>query len=73
MKRIKPPTFDGEHKKDEDVETWILGMRKNIQLHNYSSHPEGRIYIYHIKGKAYMWWDQLVKVQHLREKNVTWK
>jgi hypothetical protein len=20
-----------------------------------------------------MWWDQLVKVQHLREKNVTWK
>ena len=26
MNKIKPPTFDGEHKKDEDVETW-LGMR----------------------------------------------
>jgi hypothetical protein len=38
MNKIKPPTFDGEHKKDEDVETWILGMRKYFQLHNYSSH-----------------------------------
>jgi hypothetical protein len=26
MNKIKPPTFDGEHKKDEDVETWFLGM-----------------------------------------------
>jgi hypothetical protein len=28
MNKIEPPTFDGEHKKDEDVETWLLGMRK---------------------------------------------
>jgi hypothetical protein len=28
MNNIKPHTFDGEHKKDEDVETWLLGMRK---------------------------------------------
>jgi len=28
MRKIKPPTFDGENKKDEDVETWLLGMRK---------------------------------------------
>ena len=28
MNKIKPPTFDGEHKKDEDVEAWLLGMRK---------------------------------------------
>jgi hypothetical protein len=43
MNKIKPPTFDGEHKKDEDVKTWLLGMRKYFQLHNYSSHAEGRI------------------------------
>ena len=60
MKKIKPPTFDGEHKKDEDAETWLLGMRKYFQLHNYSSHAEGRISIYQIKGKASMWWDQVV-------------
>jgi hypothetical protein len=28
MNKIKPPTFDREHKKDEYAETWLLGMRK---------------------------------------------
>jgi hypothetical protein len=73
MNKIKPPTFDGEHKKDEDVEAWLLGMRKYFQLQNYSSHAEGRISIYQLKGKASIWWDQLVQVQHVREKNVTWR
>ena len=54
MNKIKPPTFDGEHKKDEDAETWVLGMRKYFQLHNYSSHVEGIIFIYQIKGKTSM-------------------
>jgi hypothetical protein len=54
MNKIKPPTFYNEHKKYEDVETWILGMRKYFQLHNYSSHAKGRISIYHLKGKASM-------------------
>jgi hypothetical protein len=73
MNKIKPPTFDGEHKKDEDAETWMLGMRKYFQLHNYSSHEEGRIVIYQLKGKTSMWWDQLVQVQHIKDKSVTLK
>jgi hypothetical protein len=73
MNKIKPSTFDGEHKKDEDAETWLLGMRKYFQLHNYSSHAEGRISIYQLKGKAFMWWDQLVQVKHIKEKSVTWR
>jgi len=28
MNKIKPPTFDGEYTKDEDVDTWLLGMKK---------------------------------------------
>jgi hypothetical protein len=28
MNKIKPPTFDKEHKKEEDAETWLLGMKK---------------------------------------------
>jgi hypothetical protein len=35
MNKIKPPTFDSEHKKDVDAETWLLGMRKYFQLHKY--------------------------------------
>jgi hypothetical protein len=37
MNKIKPPTFNGEHKKDEDAETFLLGMRKYLQLHYYST------------------------------------
>jgi hypothetical protein len=73
MNKIKPPTFDGEHKKYEDVETWLLGMRKYFQLQNYSSRVEGRIVIYQLKGKPSIWLDHLVKVQHVRENNVTWR
>jgi hypothetical protein len=60
MKKIKPPTFDGEHKKGEDAETWLLGMIQYFQLHNYSSHAKGIISIYQLKGKASMWCYQLV-------------
>ncbi len=28
FKKAKPPTFDGEMNKSQDVETWLLGMRK---------------------------------------------
>jgi hypothetical protein len=73
MNKIKPPTFDGEHKKDEDAETWLLGMRNYFQLYNYSSHAEGKIVIYQLKAKASMWWDHLVQVKHINEKNVTWR
>jgi hypothetical protein len=73
INKIKPPTFDGEHKKEEDAETWLLGMNKYFQLQNYSAHAEGRIAMYQLKGKVSMWWDQWVQVQHIREKEVTWK
>jgi hypothetical protein len=52
MNKIKTPTFDGEHRKEEDVETWFLGMTKYFQLQNYSSHAEGIITIYQMKGNA---------------------
>jgi hypothetical protein len=68
MNKIKPPTFDGEHKKEEDAETWLLGMKKYFQLQNYSAHAEGRIAMYQLKGKASMWWDQFVQVQHIKRK-----
>ena len=60
MNNIKAPMFDGEHQKEEDTETWFLGMKKYFQLQNYSTHAEGRIAMYQLKGKASMWWHQLV-------------
>jgi hypothetical protein len=37
MNKIKPRAFDGENMNDEEAESWLLGMRKYFQLHNYSS------------------------------------
>ena len=28
MRKIKPSTFDGENKRGEDAESWLLGMRR---------------------------------------------
>jgi hypothetical protein len=70
MNKIKPPTFDGEHKKDEYAKTWLLGMRNYFEPLNYSTQEEGRIVIYQLKGKASMWWDQLVQVQYIDEKKL---
>jgi Mn-containing catalase len=50
MNKIKPPMFDEEHQKEEDVDTWLLGMRKYFQLQNYSSHAKGIISMYQLKG-----------------------
>ena len=33
LRRIKPPNFDGEVKQGEDVEAWLIGLRKFFQLH----------------------------------------
>ena len=54
INNIKPPTFDGEHKKEEDVETWLLGMKKYFQLQNYSSYVEGRIAMYQLKERGHL-------------------
>ena len=44
-RRIKTPTFDGEVKKGEDVEEWLLGLRKLFQLHQYTPNMEAWVSI----------------------------
>jgi hypothetical protein len=48
-------------------------MRKYFQLNNFSMQEEGILSIYQLKGKASMWWDQFVQVQHIDEMKVTWR
>ena len=73
MNKTKPPTFDGEHKKEEYAKTWLLGMKKYFQLENYSTHAEGRIAMYQLKGKTSMWWEHHIKLNNLDNKWITWK
>ena len=34
---------------------------------------EERIYIYHFKWRASIWWKHLVKLKYIDEENITWR
>jgi hypothetical protein len=73
LEKIKPPTFNGEHMKGEEVEVWLLEMKKYFQLLDYPSRLEARIATYHLQGKKSMWWDKLKQAKHLDEKRISWR
>jgi hypothetical protein len=37
LRKLRPPSFDGEREREDDVEAWLLGLKRYFQLHNYSS------------------------------------
>jgi hypothetical protein len=73
LRNLKPPSFDGEREREDDVEAWLLRLMRYFQLHNYSSNLEAKISTYHLHGKVSMWWDQLKQVEHINENRITWK
>ena len=72
LRKIKPPSFDGEREREDDVEAWFLGLRRYFQLHSYSSNLEAKISTYHLHRKVEIWWEQLKKVEHVNENRITW-
>ena len=72
LRKLKPPSFDGERGREDYVEAWFLGLMRYFQLHKYSSNLEARIPTYHLHGKADMWWDKLKQVEHINENMITW-
>jgi hypothetical protein len=71
--KIKPLTFNGEHKKGEEANVWLLEMKKYFQLHDYPLQVEARIVTHDFQGKETMWWDQLKQANHLDEKKISWR
>ena len=51
LKKIKPPTFNGETGKGEEAESWLSGMRKYFQIYNYSNQLKARMAIYNLSRK----------------------
>jgi hypothetical protein len=70
LRKIKLPTFNGEHGKGEKVEAWLLEMKKYFQLHDYPSRVETRIATYHLQGKV--GGINLSNPKHLDEKRILW-
>jgi hypothetical protein len=59
FKKIKPATFDGESRTGQEVEAWLLDIKKYFRIYNYSSNMKVRMAIYNLKGKASIWWQDL--------------
>ena len=43
FRKAKTPTFDGEVKPRQEVEAWLLGMRKYFQFHDYYRNMNTRV------------------------------
>jgi hypothetical protein len=52
FKKYKPSTFDGEIKKGEEVEVWLLGLKKYFKVYDYSENLKVRIAIFNLNRKA---------------------
>ena len=69
---MKPPIFDGDLKKLEDAEAWILGMKKFFELHNYTDNMKARVAILSPRGKVDIWWEDVKRVRDIRTKDLSW-
>ena len=55
FKKIKLSTFDGESRTREEVEAWILDIKKYFHIYNYFSNMKVQMTIYNLKGKTSIW------------------
>ena len=72
FKKIKPTTFDGESRMGEQVEAWLLDIKKYFQIYNYSNNMKVRMAIYNLKGKASIWWQDMKLAKGLKDKQTEW-
>jgi hypothetical protein len=68
FKKTKPPTFDGEIKKGEEVKAWLFGLKKYFQVHSYSKNTKERISIFNLNGGDSIWWEYLKEIRGLKER-----
>jgi len=72
FKKAKPPTFDGDLKNMKDEKSWILGMNKFSELHNYTDNMKARVAIFSLKCKADISWEDVKRVRDMTTKDLSW-
>jgi hypothetical protein len=73
LKKSKPPTFNGDIKKGEEAEIWLLGLKKYFKVHDYSENLKAQIAIFNLNGKYSIWWEDLGNVKGIHDKDLSWK
>ena len=69
----RPPTFNGEVDTGQEVEAWLLGMRKYFQVQDYSGNMKSRVAIFNLTGRATIWWEHHIQVKKVNERRIVWK
>lgn len=72
FKKVNPPTFFGDVKKLEDAKTWILGMNKLFDFHDYTDNIKARVVIFILKGKVDIWWEDVKWVRDIITYDLSW-
>jgi len=72
FKKVNPLTFDGEIKKPQDAEAWLLGMRKFFRIHDYSENMKASLATFNLKAKAGIWWEDVKNVRCIHEEDLSW-
>jgi hypothetical protein len=70
---VKPPTFDDEVKSSEEVEAWLLGLRKYFQVYDYYGSMKAKVAIFYMNVILSIWWEDLKNVKRISERKITWK
>ena len=73
FRKARPPTFNGEIKNDQEVEAWLLGMRKIFQVQDYSGNMKARVAIFNLTRRASIWWENFRKVKKINERKIVRK
>ena len=73
FKKARPPTFNGEIKNGQEVESWILTTRKYFQVQDYSGNMKPRVAIFNLTGRASIWWEHFRQVKKINERRIVWK
>jgi hypothetical protein len=73
FRKAEPPSFDGEIKKGEEAEAWLLGLKKYFRVHDFSDNLKARVATFNLNGKASIWWEYLKNIKGVREEDLSWK
>ena len=65
--------FNGEVEKCEEVNDWLLGIKKYFHIYNYSDRLKSWMTIYNLTEKADIWWQNIKRVKNFKEKYLTWR
>jgi hypothetical protein len=73
FRKTKPPSFDGEIKKGEEAEAWLLGLKKYFRVHDFSENLKARVATFNLNIKSSIWWEDLKNVKGVRKEDLSWE